>query len=482
MNKKGRTISKDKLSEISEELEKALKHLQNNELEQASHILGETELTLREIIEDKGFIDRDTYGVLVLCLNASSLLFKKRSDYRTLLLYLNKILKLETSIDCKRLDLAVTYLNIGTCHHFLGQTKQSFEETSRAKDILVEEIKTAANDKGSQDSNYRKKLFLNLVLSYFNRGVAAHYIGLEDKQKLNFKQSLELATQRFGADQPITKMIKENITKKKVADLKPFYVTKTTDLKEMMEGISQLNLHPSTIESPRSTAGEEGERGRLRREEGSLADSGSKIERSQDTSKTGAKREYLLNKSKNNSSSFKSRDQAASQERSFNKHAMPSLHSKTMDKRHERNEREGVDNSNRSDSYRNLSTNNNLRDNQKGVAGRGLQGGKDRLGSEQGSGGGQAMGRERTAGNGRGGTGGSREADHGRRGGTGFEGGSRDEREEYMSTDDKRIKGIRGTTSTTDTGTNPENYSTNSRVTSKALTMKRISIALKYMK
>lgn len=94
---------------------------------------------------------------------------------------LQNIMNIEAKIRASRLDMAMTHLNMSTIFHFTEEFNQAINHVNCAKDILVGEINQLLLRGKQIDQQYKKKLYLNLVLAYFNRAV--EYEQLEDHKQ-----------------------------------------------------------------------------------------------------------------------------------------------------------------------------------------------------------------------------------------------------------------------------------------------------------
>ncbi len=199
------------------------------EVREGQSLLESTEEVLMERIKKASRVEPDISAVLLITWNNLSLAHKKQNEYFECFKRLMRIHRVESLVGISPLELATTKINLGMCCHSLDRPADSITHATAAQEILSRELSNPQQQQKPEDEAYRRKLFLNYILALFNRGV--HFLVLGDLQKfrLNVTQSLELATQKFGKDQPITKMISTNAAKKDLSELKPFFVTKNYD-------------------------------------------------------------------------------------------------------------------------------------------------------------------------------------------------------------------------------------------------------------
>ena len=193
-------------------------------------VLRQIEKDLENTMIRAGDSDREQAAVLLMVWSVLSLAYKKESEYRSCLECLLKVRKLEVALEASQLDTAITHANLGTCYHFLQETDMGLKHTTIAKDTLVQQVKLSQQDVHTYPPGYKKKLMLNLVLVYFNRGVQYFRLGDMQKFKLNVTQSLELATQKFGKEESITTLIYSLQAKEDKSALKPFFISKIPDI------------------------------------------------------------------------------------------------------------------------------------------------------------------------------------------------------------------------------------------------------------
>jgi hypothetical protein len=212
---------------------RAAQSLLKGDPHEATSLLLAFEAELATTAQTAGKVTADLLVALYMTWNSLVLAYKKYGEYISCLKRLLKIHRVEALIGISELENATTKMNLGTCCHFLERPEDSLVHTNAAKTILESEIATI-KDFNSTDAAYKKKLYLNLVLAFFNRGVQHYAAGDEANFKVNINQSLELATQKFGKDQAITQMIAANIGGKDASELKPFFVAKQVDPQELL--------------------------------------------------------------------------------------------------------------------------------------------------------------------------------------------------------------------------------------------------------
>ena len=193
-------------------------------------VLRQIEKDLEKALRHANEADGEQAAALLLIWSVLSLAYKKESDYRLCLESLLRVRKLEVALNASQLDIAVTHANLGTCYHFLQESDLGLKHTTIAKDTLVQQVKLSQQNGQTGPPGYKKKLMLNLVLVYFNRGVQYYKLGDMNKFKLNLTQSLELATQKFGKEESITTLIKSLHDKEDKSSLKPFFINKSPDI------------------------------------------------------------------------------------------------------------------------------------------------------------------------------------------------------------------------------------------------------------
>ena len=198
------------------------------EVGEGQKFLESAESNLLNRIKQRRKVEPDISAALMIVWNSLSLIHKKQNDYLSCFKRLMRIQRVESLITISPLEAATTKLNLALCCHSLGRPSDSLTHSAGALEILSVQLMDA-KDESSENEAHRRKLILNYILTLFNRGV--HYLALgdTDKFKLNLTQSLELATQKFGKEQPITKMIAAHASKKDTSDLKPFFITKNYD-------------------------------------------------------------------------------------------------------------------------------------------------------------------------------------------------------------------------------------------------------------
>jgi tetratricopeptide (TPR) repeat protein len=239
-----------KLDEIREKLNKRPETVKRNEVDALEKELMGATKSSEEMRRELAYQLLDLW-------NIASLLHKKEGDYRESLVKLKKVNRLEQLLECPPLEQASTHLNMGTCLHFLKEHEMAINEAGTSRDILVQELKRSELAKvtslSAHDNSIKKKLALNLVLTYFNRAVHYFQSGDLSSHKLNAVQALELATQRFGPDEAITQMIR-SLSAKPPQDQKPFFVNKSTEPSKPRPGppLSTLDLLSTPARSAHS--------------------------------------------------------------------------------------------------------------------------------------------------------------------------------------------------------------------------------------
>ena len=195
--------------------------------------LTKIEHDLKQHLDGREILEKDVGIMLIMVWSVMSLAFKKDYDYRNSLACLKKSKRLEAALRVTPLDMAVTLINISTCHYFLKEADLSLGHSTAARDLLVQEMKLMQKTKSHIASGYKKKLLLNLVVALFNRGVQYLLKNDHDNFRVNINQSLELATQKFGKDEVITHMV-QNMIKKDKSEMMPFFVNKLVDFKTLL--------------------------------------------------------------------------------------------------------------------------------------------------------------------------------------------------------------------------------------------------------
>ena len=220
--------------------------LQKGDPHEATSILLAIEAELVTTAQATGKITADIMISLYITWNSLVLAYKKYGEYMSCLKRLLKIHRLENLIGTTELENATTKMNLGTCCHFMDRPEDSLVHTNAARQTLETEL-ASVKEYSSADVAYKKKLYLNLVLASFNRGVQMLAAGDEKSFRVNINQSLELATQKFGKDQAITQMIAANIGGKDSSELKPFFVAKHADPAELLMRAKGKVFSPSDI-------------------------------------------------------------------------------------------------------------------------------------------------------------------------------------------------------------------------------------------
>lgn len=213
-------------TKIATRIAEAQSNIKEGDLQAGEAKLHQIRISIENLLS-KGDQSRNTRALLATVLNQLSLVYKRRAYFEESLVLLKQVLTIEEELNISRLNIAITHLNMSSIEFFMNDLTNGVKNANVGKDLLIGEISLLETKRTNDPFSIalKRKLYLNLILSYFNRAIIQEQLHEIESSKENYDKCTELCYKKFGPDQPITKMVVEKLKRKQ--GRKPFFVSKS---------------------------------------------------------------------------------------------------------------------------------------------------------------------------------------------------------------------------------------------------------------